>query len=46
MKQAPLAEQTTWCTDAPKKFASPEFDLAGKPDFVDAIMNYEVRRKD
>ncbi|HZF14633.1 MAG TPA: DUF4124 domain-containing protein [Steroidobacteraceae bacterium] len=44
MKQAPLAERTKWCTAAPKTFAAPEFDLAGKPELVDAIMNYHVRQ--
>jgi hypothetical protein len=44
MKEAPATERAKWCYNAPKTFASPEFDLAGNRILVDTIMNYKVKR--
>ena len=45
LKQAPLEERTKWCTNAPKTFTAPEFDLASNQDLVDTIMKYKVERQ-
>jgi hypothetical protein len=44
MRDAPAAERSKWCYNAPKTFASPEFNLAGNPVLVETIMNYKVKR--
>lgn len=42
---APLQERSKWCTNAPKTFAAPEFDLASKPELVGALMNYHHKTR-
>ncbi len=44
MRVAPAAERSKWCYNAPKTFASPEFNLAGKPVLVETIMNYRIKQ--
>jgi hypothetical protein len=43
LEHATPEERSKWCTDAPKTFAAPEFDLAGKQNLVEALVTYQVK---